>query len=179
MSSNNKNDAQNFQVPDPIQLIEEEQAILLALCDRLEEIADGLPDNLSPFRLKVVAQELRTTIPRLHHQMEKLLFPKLKKRALPDDGIDELIAGFEHEHAMDDGYVLGVLEILDQLAIGPVSDTRSLEYYEAVGYQLRGFFEAMRRHLRWQRFIVLRLARQRLRDEDLIELKTQISTEGS
>ncbi len=179
MSSNNKSDAGGSSTLDPIKKIEKEQVHLLALCDRLEEIADGLPCNLSPFRFKMLAQELRRAVPQLHHHMEKLLFPILKKRALPEDGIDEIIGGFLHEHAMDDGYVLGVLEILDQLAAGPVPDRRNLEYFEAIGYQLRGFFEALRRHLRWQRFIVVRLARQRLSEKDLIELDTQISTEGS
>ena len=179
MSSNNKSDAQDFPIANPIDLIEEEQVHLLDLCDTLEEIADGLPDNLSPFRLKVVAQELRMAVPRLHLNMEERLFPMLKKRAFPEDGIDEVIAGFEHEHAMDDGYVLGVLDILDQLAVGPVPDKRNLEFFETAGYQLRGFFEALRRHLRWQRFIVVRLARLRLSEKDLIELGTQMSSKGS
>ena len=179
MSSPGKNGRQQRWSSNPILQIEAEQVHLLALCDRLEEIADNLPGNLFPISFETVARELRSKLPRLHRHMELALFPALKKRALPEDNIDELIAGFTHEHAMDDGYVLGVLEVLDRIAAGPLVSDGETENYEASGYLLRGFFEAMRRHLRWQRFIVLRLARQRLSDEDLIEVADQMSIETS
>ncbi len=179
MSSKKLSEGHQSKSRDPLKLIEKEQSHLLSLCDRLEEIADEFPDHSNSDTSKKVAQELRSALPRLHNHIQQILFPMLQKRALPQDSIEEIIAGFTHEHAMDDGYVLGVLEILDELSI----DRRILELraanYEAAGYLLRGFFEALRRHLRWQNFIVLRLARQRLRDEDLIELSHQMSIDGS
>lgn len=180
MSSNNNNtNSQDSQSFNPIQKIEAEQLHMAALCDRLETFANGLPDDLSSFTFESIASELRTKLPRLHYNMEKVLFPALKKRALPEDRIDEIIAGFTHEHAMDDGYVLGVLEVLDRFAKGPLASNQKAENYDAVGYQLRGFFESLRRHLRWERFIVLQLARQRLSDEDLVEINNQMSSRGS
>ena len=178
MSSPENSDVRACRFTDPILKIEEEQVHLMALCDRLETIADRLPDNLNHFTVETVAYELRAKLPRLHMHMEQQLFPILKKRALPEDGIEEIIDGFTHEHAMDDGYVLGVLgvlEILDQSSRSQIAADQTAENYEAVGYLLRGFFEALRRHLRWQRFIVLRLARLRLSDKDLVEINDQIS----
>ena len=175
MSSSNDRHAPHSGMPDPLSMIEQEQISLLALCDRLEEIADALLDDLSPSTLETVAQEWRCRLPLHHQHMEKVLFPLLEKRAQSQDSIDEVISGFTHEQAMDDGYILGVLEVLDQFASGQPAGEHKPDYYEAAGYLLRGFFEALRRHLRWERFIVLRLARQRLTKEDLAEIYVRIS----
>ncbi len=160
---------------DPIAALDMEHAHLLSLCDRLEEIADALPNNLDPYVFETVARELRTMLPRLHRHMQQLLFPLLKKRARQKDGMADIIAGFTHEQNMDAGYALGVLDILDRFASGQLPLDHEPKDYEAVGYLLRGFFESLRRHLRWERFLVLRLARRRLNKEDLAQLQLQIS----
>lgn len=178
MSSIKKTDSADSGFLNPIQKIEAEQLHMAALCDRLETIANGLPDDLSSFPFEAVANELRTKLPQLHYNMEQVLFPALKERALPEDGIEEIIDGFTHEHAMDGGYVLGVLEVLDRLATGPLALNQQPENYEVVGYLLRGFFEGLRRHLRWERFIILRLARLRLSEDDLVEINDQMSSRG-
>jgi len=184
MSFDKKTERHISSPPNAIRLIEEEQAQLLTLCDSLEKIADELPYKLERGRLRpdaptIVARQLRHRLPRLHRHIEQLLFPMLKKRALPEDCVEEIIAGFTHEHAMDDGYALGVLEVLNELSLDRRLPGLRAINDEAAGYLLRGFFEALRRHLRWQHFIVLRLARQRLTDKDLAKLARQISIDGS
>jgi hemerythrin-like domain-containing protein len=158
--------------PDPIKQIEGEQAHMMVLCDMLETIADEISDNMKPSTVVMAARSLRHELPRLHRHEEQLLFPLLAKRALPEDDIEEILDGFRQENAMDEGYAEEVLTILDRLALG-----QGLENLEMAGYLLRGFFESLRRHLRWENIVILKLARQRLLQEDLVQMSHQLSME--
>jgi hypothetical protein len=159
---------------DPIKIVESEQVHLKDLCDTLEAIADGFPGATTPSVARSAAEILRDELPRLHCHEEKILYPLLLQRVLPEDNIEEILAGFGLEHAMDEGYAEEVLALLDQLAAG-----MEMANAEMAGYLLRGFFESLRRHLRWEGIIILRLARQRLTDEDLARMSVQMLKECS
>ena len=174
MSSKGEKQIKKPLDPDPIKRIEDEQAHMMALCDMLETIADEIPDNLNPSTFVMAARSLRHELPRLHRHEEQLLFPMLAKRAWPEDNIDEILDGFRQENAMDEGYAEEVLTVLDRLSLG-----RGLENLEMAGYLLRGFFESLRRHLRWENIILLKLARQRLQEDDLAQMSHQLSSESS
>lgn len=149
----------------PLDLIEHEHLAQAQLCDSLERIADGLPDNVDRKLCRTVIDALQFDMP-LHHRDEELgLFPLIERRALPDDNIEDILARLALEHATDECFAGELLENLESLSEG-----RKLTNPDMVGYMLRSFFESYRRHIHWENAIVLPLARARLTRDDLDEL---------
>lgn len=149
----------------PLDLIEQEHLVQAQLCDSLERIADGLPDNVDRMLCRKVIHSLQFEVP-LHHRDEELgLFPLIEKRAVPDDNIQDILARLALEHATDECFAGELLESLESLSEG-----RKLKNPDMVGYMLRSFFESYRRHIHWENAIVLPLARARLTRDDLNEL---------
>ena len=126
----------------------------LSLCQTLEEIADSLPDEVDKQKCKLAAREIWPLLRSVHSFEEKIIFPALADRLAHVDGIDETIARLKSEHAEDECYAE---ELTDTLLLLGAGD-RGVNF-DAVGYMLRGFFESVRRHVAFEREIVLRLAR--------------------
>lgn len=154
---------------DPIDAIEREHQELMEICDLLEAIADRVREQHDPPSVRSVAERLRSRLSSHHQHEEQLLFPLLVKRASSEDHIEEIVASLLHDNAMDEGYALEVLELLDILARGQRPKST-----ETAGYMLRGFFEGLRRHLRCERVSVFKLARLRLTNEDKREMSERI-----
>ncbi|MBL8906238.1 MAG: hemerythrin domain-containing protein [Rhizobiales bacterium] len=149
-----------------LDLIEHEHRIQAQICDTLELIADSLPDCVDKRLCAQVACALREELP-LHHRDEECgLFPLIEERALPGDGIAEILARLAMEHATDESFASELLESLDILSEG-----RELKNPDMVGYMLRSFFESYRRHLHWENAVVLPLARSRLMPQDIVKLE--------
>ncbi len=126
----------------------------LALCQALEEIADSLPDQVDRQKCMLAARQIWPLLRGVHSFEEKIIFPALADRLAHVDGIDETIARLKSEHAEDECYAE---ELTDTLLLLGAGD-RGVNF-DAVGYMLRGFFESVRRHVAFEREIVLRLAR--------------------
>ena len=105
-------------------------------------------------RDKLAAREIWPLLRSVHSFEEKIIFPALADRLAHVDGIDETIARLKSEHAEDECYAE---ELTDTLLLLGAGD-RGVNF-DAVGYMLRGFFESVRRHVAFEREIVLRLAR--------------------
>ncbi len=149
-----------------LDLIEHEHHIQAQICDSLEVIADGLPDGVDRRLCAQVASALREELP-LHHRDEECgLFPLIEKRALPSDGMAEILALLAREHATDESFASELLESLDALSEG-----KKLKNPDMVGYMFRSFFESYRRHLHWENAVVLPLARLRLMPQDIAKLE--------
>jgi len=148
-----------------LDLIEHEHRIQAQLCDALERIADGLPDDVDRRLCAHVADSLKFEIP-LHHRDEECgLFPLIEKRALASDNIHDILARLALEHATDESFASELLESLETLARG-----ETVRNPDMVGYMLRSFFESYRRHIHWENAVVIPLARARLTDGDVDEL---------
>jgi hemerythrin-like domain-containing protein len=153
-----------------LDLIEHEHRIQAQLCDSLERIADGLPNDVDCRLCVQVVNALRYEIP-LHHRDEECgLFPLIERRALPGDNIHDILARLALEHATDESFASELLESLEAL-----SDGETVKNPDMVGYMLRSFFESYRRHIHWENAIVLPLARARLTHEDIEELEQAMS----
>lgn len=123
-----------------IEALEMNYVALLRLCDRLEMIADCLPGADSSICL-AISDELEQLVDATHALEEEALFPLLV--AVNRVELDKTIARLRQEHLSDSSSAEEVSEILRGLAVG-----RPDLSADAIGYLLRSFFDAMRRHIR-------------------------------
>ena len=112
----------------------------LQICDSLEEVADSLP-RPDRKRCKQIAAELRPAIEAANRLEEKVLFPAALSR-LPAEGIAATISRLREEHIQDDAAADEIIRILVTLSRG--GGRRS---WDAIGYMLRAYFLAVRRHV--------------------------------
>ncbi len=147
---------------NPVDVIAHAHAHQMQICDAMERIADGLPDDVDRRLCAQVAASLQFDLPLHHHDEETGLFPLLRERARPEDGLDEILARLESEHDTDGDFAAEIAEALDQLGQGTRHSNPDM-----LGYMLRGFFERYRRHVYWENTLVLPIARLRLSPDDL------------
>lgn len=155
---------------NPLDMIASAHALQVQMCDAMERIADGLPDEVDRRLCAQVASCLQFDLPLHHHDEEEALFPLLKKRAKPEDGLDQILERLAAEHSSDNDFASEIAEALETLGQGgrPANP-------EMLGYMLRGFFERYRRHVHWENQLVMPLARLRLTREDLDQLQSQMN----
>ena len=155
---------------NPLDMIASAHAVQVQMCDAMERIADGLPDEVDRRLCAQVASCLQFDLPLHHHDEEEALFPLLRQRALPEDGLDKILERLAAEHASDNDFASEIAEALETLGQGgrPANP-------EMLGYMLRGFFERYRRHVHWENTLVMPLARLRLTPEDLALLQAQMN----
>ena len=147
---------------DPLEVISREHREHLGLCDKLEEIADSLPNSVDRHVCLCVALALRCRV-RVHHAVEEnSLFPLLSTRVGNDIVFIGTLLRLQDEHRTDEGHCDEVLELLTSLSKG-----NQPENVEAAGYLLRGLFECMRRHIAFEEDYILPKAREILEESDL------------
>jgi len=170
MSDHAVSDRPNPLARNPLDMIASAHALQVQMCDAMERIADGLPDEVDRRLCAQVASCLQFDLPLHHHDEEEGLFPLLMKRARPEDGLDQILARLASEHSSDNDFASEIAEALETLGQGgrPANP-------EMLGYMLRGFFERYRRHVHWENQLVMPLARLRLTREDLAELQATMN----
>ena len=155
---------------NPLDMIASAHAVQVQMCDAMERIADGLPDEVDRRLCAQVASCLQYDLPLHHHDEEEGLFPLLRARAKPEDGVDQILERLAAEHSSDNDFASEIAEALETLGQGgrPANP-------EMLGYMLRGFFERYRRHVHWENQLVMPLARLRLTRDDLDQLAARLS----
>ncbi|MBU1212400.1 MAG: hemerythrin domain-containing protein [Alphaproteobacteria bacterium] len=154
---------------DPIAVLEVDHVLKLELCDALERLADGLPNETDMALAKVAVTVLRRGLPE-HIELEgRHLFPLLKRRLSGDEIFRPVLEQLEFEHEHDDAFAIEISEELERLA-----EAGKARNAEMLGYMLRGFFVSLRRHVCWENATVLPLARRKLTENDLDELREAI-----
>ena len=150
---------------NPLDVIIYEHELQNRMCNALERIADGLPDTVD-------VRLITAIVPVVQHDLvihvldeEDGLFPLMQERVAPEDNFDAVLETLCLEHAADQGFAEELVDQLELLKAHGKPDNPNM-----LGYMLRGFFEAQRRHLAWENAVVLPLARLRLRPEDLKSL---------
>lgn len=126
--------------PEGMQALLECYRGLLHVCDQLEAIADGLPAHFGIARSTWVANQLLQLLARAHEEEERVLLPLIGVSSHPQSR--NLVDRLRHEHQLDEAAALDIRETLLALGSG-----RPLLSPEATGYQLRSFFESVRRHV--------------------------------
>ena len=118
---------------------------MLAMCDFLEDIADSLPHHLDAKKCTVAAETLETLVAKMHRFEEAEIFPRFAGLS-PGTNTLAMLDRLRDEHCVDECYAE---ELTD--ALRKVSSSAETVSAETLGYMLRGFFEAMRRHLAFER----------------------------
>ena len=147
---------------DPLEVISREHREHLGLCDKLEEVADSLPNSVDRYACGCAALALRHRVGVHHAVEEKALFPLLRTRVGNDIVFMRTLLRLQDEHRTDEGHCDEVLELLTSLSKGSQP-----ENVEAAGYLLRGLFECMRRHIAFEEDHILPKAREILDESDL------------
>jgi hemerythrin-like domain-containing protein len=159
---------------NPLDMIAHAHAVQVQMCDAMERIADGLPDDVDRRLCAQVASCLQFDLPLHHHDEETGLFPILKQRALVEDGVDQILDRLAAEHSSDTDFASEIAESLELLGQGGRSSNPDM-----LGYMLRGFFERYRRHVHWENTLVMPLARIRLTTDDLDMLAARMEINRS
>jgi len=139
------------QDADPVSAFKKGHQDLLALCDQLEEIADSLPDQINRQKCLYAARALCPLIRTIDKFEEEVLFPQIKSR-MPDNTVTpKTLTRLRFDHCEDECFAEELSEALHKL--GKSSANINME---TTGYMLRGFFEALRRHIAFENEVVLR-----------------------
>lgn len=112
----------------------------LEICDSLEEIADSLP-RPDRKRCRQIAAALKPAIEAANRMEENVLFPAALSR-LPAEGIQATISRLREEHAQDSAAADEIVRTLVTLSRGGGRNS-----WDAIGYMLRAYFLAVRRHV--------------------------------
>lgn len=130
---------------NPITALRKAHKEQLLLCDRLEEIADSLPDSVNRQKCIYAARALGPMIRGVHRFEEEVVFPLIASQLKDDDQIEATLTRLRFEHCEDECFAEELTEALHDLGAGNPDIN-----IEATGYMLRGFFEAMRRHIAFE-----------------------------
>jgi iron-sulfur cluster repair protein YtfE (RIC family) len=131
---------------DPREGFEKAGQAQLALCDQLEQIADSIPGNINRRTCSVLAEKLNPLIRSVHRFEEDLLYPLTRRTRKNRSQMETTIKRLKHEHFEDECFAEELVEALRELSLD-----KTPENPEATGYMLRGFFEALRRHVAFER----------------------------
>ena len=149
---------------EPIEFVFADHFRQRILCDVLDQIADT--DEPDKDLLDAALSFLRGDFGLHVMDEEEDLFPLLRRRAEPEDQIDEVLGQLSEEHASDETDAKQIIHLLENLK-GVIhkpclsSEQKSL---------LTRFAANERQHLIVENAIVLPLARTRLSDADKQEL---------
>ena len=117
----------------------------LQICDALEEIADSLPASIDRQMCIVTAKCMCSLIRDAHRVEETMLFKRLAAHPERPAEFGATVERLKFEHFADECYAEDIAERLLLLGAGRVDVNM-----EATGYMLRGFFEALRRHIAFE-----------------------------
>jgi hypothetical protein len=121
------------------------QAEMQSLCDMLEDIADSLPLSLNAGKCAKAAETIEPLVKRIHAFEEHEVFPSYAA-ANPGLATQDMLERLRDEHCVDECYAEELSDALKRVssASDPISP-------DTLGYMLRGFFEATRRHQAFER----------------------------
>ncbi|MDJ0612334.1 MAG: hemerythrin domain-containing protein [Rhizobiaceae bacterium] len=117
----------------------------LELCERLEKIADDLPDKYDRQECLSIAWQLYPAVRSAHRFEEQELFPLLVPTAASEEEISKSIERLKFEHWEDESSAEDISLYLRQLIRHPESANIG-----KISYMLRGFFEGLRRHIAFE-----------------------------
>jgi hemerythrin-like domain-containing protein len=143
--------------------------IILTEHDRQRRVAEWLWTHSADQRLAPIQEQVATLLAYLtrdlllhHRDEEDDLFPVLRARCVPTDGIETILAELDRDHAAESFLVRDIA-----VDLRVVAESRDLEAPARFFTSLRIFAEGQRRHLSWENRVVMPLAGKRLTRQDL------------
>jgi hemerythrin-like domain-containing protein len=159
---------------DPLRHLRGEHEVQRQLCDSLERIADGLPDEIDRSLARSSARMLETGFRAHIHFEDQQLYPILRERACKDARLLGVLDQLQAQHERDEGFALEIVDELTHLA-----QTGYAANPNMLGYMLRGFFEGQRRQLEWEDNLVLPMAEAVLQRSDIADLADWLARYGA
>lgn len=129
--------------------IGEEHALIADLCDRLESVADGLPELPGSQALSDLVALLRVGVAAHCEAEESRLAELVGQSDDPDGMLGDVLELMRAEHAENEAANLELAEVLEDVAgaaVAPNPDT--------LGFMLRHVFVLTRRHLAWEDYVL-------------------------
>lgn len=120
------------------------------LCGDLEAIADSLPASINVQASLGVAQNIMAIVKSAHEFEERKIYPALHLLEQPDGTMNESIERLRFEHWADEEYAQEIYLALRDFVLN-----QNKVKAEALSWMLRGFFEGMRRHIAFERVVIL------------------------
>lgn len=115
------------------------------LCDQLELIADSLPASVDRLACMRIATSLLPFLRECHRYEEDVLYPAFEHGSSHRHQAAETVGRLRAEHIQDECAAEEITEQLMWLGRGG-----EVENPEALGFMLRAFFTAVRRHIAFE-----------------------------
>jgi len=141
---------------NPLAVMHHAHVTKLALCDRLEAIADALPSRINRFECEAAARAIVPLLESAHRFEEDVVFPFYEARSTSRLPVADALQRLKAEHQEDASYGEEVAEALLQARTQEV-----VLGAETLGFMLRGFFGALRRHIAFERDYFAMIAAER------------------
>jgi hemerythrin-like domain-containing protein len=120
--------------------------IQMELCDKLEELADSLPDEVDTQNCLHLARSIYPILQQAHTFEENRLFPHLLSIDASDNVMSATLERLRFEHWEDESFAEELRECMTNFA-----RYEDLDCINVLAYMLRGFFEGLRRHIAFER----------------------------
>jgi hypothetical protein len=133
------------QSEDLRSLVARMRAEIVSLCAELEHLADSLQQKGARQRCLMLARSIAPTVVRCHRFEEDVLFPALLEISKTTADLEATIETLRGDHLEDECFAEELQDAL--LGYGSGSTTLSAD---AMGYMLRSFFLAERRHMAYE-----------------------------
>lgn len=124
-------------------------------CDRLETMADLLPDGVDERDCLLMAQNVVPLIKRAHEFEEGVVYPLLLSLPETSNDLTSSIERLKFEHLGDEEFAGDLCASLRQFVT-----SRNTSNVESLAWMLRGFFESVRRHIAFEREHILPLVQR-------------------
>lgn len=131
------------------QILEDHLNMQLELCDKLENLADALPNEVDTQVCLVLARNILPILHQAHQFEETTLFPELLEQHKQNEHLVATLERLKYEHWEDESYAEELRECLINFATSKDADCVT-----TLSYMLRGFFEGVRRHIAFERELV-------------------------
>lgn len=115
-------------------------------CDRLETIADLLPDGVDSRDCLLMAQNIVPLVKRAHEFEEGQVYPLLLNLPGISPEMKDTLERLRFEHLGDEEFASDLCLSLRQFVT-----SRETCNVESLAWMLRGFFEGLRRHIAFER----------------------------
>lgn len=133
----------------------EQHNILLHLCNRLEKIADSLPNIPNIQECLILCRDILPIVKKAHDFEEKMLFPILQNAKSENEMLSQNLERLCYEHWEDESFAEEISEVFRNYIDDPKQPVA-----DKLSYMLRGFFEGIRRHIAFEKEYLLPLVKR-------------------
>jgi hemerythrin-like domain-containing protein len=158
------------QIVDPIEFLFAQHDRQRVICAALDRLAAAPADVGSRETAQLILDYAAGEMPLHLADEEEDLFPRLRARCDPEDGLDNMVDQLEHEHETDSALYKRLEHALHDIAGGTQPG-----HPEVFASDARAFAMLQRRHLNWENGAILPLARLKLTREDLDDMRVAMA----